>query len=139
MLLSEWRAAGIHPSAMTPKVDAVLAPVLEGLGAAADPDCWITWSEEPTRWSMMTPTLGGLATIHVRVSAPQEGPRAAGKLTRWNRVQIGDYSIESHSGHHLLSFQIDSQVLRGVDDDCAPLAVFILRLLAALDGRPSPV
>ncbi|MGZ8502685.1 MAG: hypothetical protein ACXWW6_07520, partial [Candidatus Limnocylindrales bacterium] len=110
---------------------------LEGLGAAADPDCWITWGDEPTRWSLMTPTPGGLASVHIRVSAPQEGPRAAGKLSRWNRVQIGDYSIESHSGHRLLSFQIDSQVLHGVDDECGPLAAFILRLLAALDGRPS--
>lgn len=138
MLLSEWRATGIHPSSMTPKVDAVLAPVLEGLGADADPDCWITWGDEPTRWSLMTPTPAGLAAVHVRVTAPQEGPRAAGKLTRWNRVQIGDYSIESHSGHHLLSFQIDNQVLHGVDDECAPLSAFILRLLAAQDGRPGP-
>ena len=88
MLLSAWRAAGAHPSAMTPKVDAVLAPVLEGLGAAADPDCWITWGDEPTRWSLMTPTPGGLATVHVRVSIPQEGPRAAGKLTRWEEAAI---------------------------------------------------
>ena len=108
-----------------------------GLGAAADPDCWVTWGDEPTRWSLMTPTPGGLAYVHIRVSAPQEGPRAAGKLTRWNRVQIGDYSIESHSGHHLLSFQIDSQVLHGVDD-VRRLAAFILRLLAAQDGRLSP-
>jgi hypothetical protein len=29
-------------------------------------------------------------------------------------------------------------VLHGVDDECRPLAAFILRLLAAQDGRPNP-
>ena len=105
------------------------------LGAAADPDCWVTWGDEPTRWSLMTPTPAGLVLVHVRVSAPQEGPRAAGKLVRWSRVQVGDYSIEMHAGHRLLSFQIESQVLHGVDDECDPLAAFIVRLLAA-HGRP---
>ena len=35
-----------------------------------------------------------------------------------------------------MSFQIESQVLHGVDDECDPLAAFILRLLATMDGRP---
>ncbi len=136
MLLSQWRAEGSHPAAMTPKVDAVLAPVLVGLGAGDDPDCWVTWGDEPTRWSLMAPTPAGLVLAHVRVSAPQEGPRASGKLVRWHRVQVGDYSIEMHAGHRLLSFQIESQVLHGVDDECDPLSSFILRLLATLDGHP---
>lgn len=135
MLLSEWRAAGTHPSAMTPKVDAVVEPVLKAMGAVEDPDCWVTWGDDPTRWSLMTPTPAGLVSVHVRVSAPQEGPRASGKLVRWSRVQIGEYSIEMHDGHRLLSFQIESQVLHGVDDECVPLAAFIVRLLAAQDGR----
>jgi hypothetical protein len=138
MLLSEWRAQGSHPAALTPKVDAVVEPVLLGLGAEADPECWITWGDEPTRWSLMAPTPAGLVMVHVRVSAPQEGPRAAGKLVRWGRVQIGDYSVEMSAGHRLLSFQIESQVLHGVDDECDPLAAFILRLLATMDGRPLP-
>jgi hypothetical protein len=137
MLLSHWRAEGSHPTAMTPKVDAVLEPVLVGLGAGTDPDCWITWGDEPTRWSLMAPTPAGLVFVHVRVSAPQEGPRASGKLVRWSRVQIGDYSIEMHAGHRLLSFQIENQVLHGVDDECDPLSSFILRLLATLDAHPA--
>jgi hypothetical protein len=135
MLLSHWRAEGSHPSAMTPKVDAVLEPVLVGLGAGTDPDCWVTWGDEPTRWSLMAPTSAGLVFAHVRVSAPQEGPRASGKLVRWSRVQIGDYSIEVQAGHRLLSFQVEGQVLRGVDDECDPLSSFILRLLATLDAQ----
>ncbi len=138
MRLSEWRAAGAHPTAMGPKVDSVVEPVLHGLGAADDPDCWIVWGDEPSRWSLMTPTPAGLVTVHVRVSAPQEGPRASGKLVRWNRVQVGDYSVEVSAGHRLLTFQIESQVLHGVDDECDPLAAFIIRLLAGLDGRPDP-
>ena len=138
MRLSEWRTAGTHPAAMGPKVDAVLEPVLRGLGVADDPDCWIVWGDEPSRWSLLAPTPTGLVSVHVRVSAPQEGPRAAGKLVRWNRVQVGDYSVEVSAGHRLLTFQIESQVLHGVDDECDPLAAFIVRLLAALDGRPDP-
>jgi len=138
MLLSEWRAEGSHPAAMTPKVDAVVEPVLLGLGAPVDPECWVTWGDEPSRWSLMAPTPAGLVSVHVRVSAPQEGPRAAGKLVRWGRVQIGDYQVETSSGHTIMSFQIENQVLHGLDDDCAPLASFIAGLLAMMDGRPAP-
>jgi hypothetical protein len=138
MLLSLWRADATHAAAMTPKVEALLGPALIDLGALADPDCWITWGDDPSRWSMLVPTPAGLATIHVRVMVPQEGPRVAGKLVRWNRVQIGDYSIESHSGHRILSFQIEGLVLHAADEECERMAEFIAVLLAALDGRPAP-
>ena len=129
MLLSEWRAAGTHPSAMTPKVDAAVEPVLRAMGAADD----LEGGYHEVALLDLLPA--GLVFVHVRVSAPQEGPRASGKLVRWNRVQVGDYSIETHDGHRLLSFQIENQVLHGVDDECDPLAAFIVRLLAAQDGR----
>ena len=138
MFLSSWLADGSHAVSMTPKVEALLGPALTDLGATLDPDCWITWGDDPSRWSMLTPTPAGLATVHVRVNVPQEGPRVAGKLVRWNRVQVGDYSIESHSGHRMLSFQIEGQLLHAVDDECDRLAAFIAVLLAALDGRPTP-
>ena len=60
MLLSEWRAQGSHEAALTPKVDAVVEPVLLGLGASADPECWVTWGDDPTRWSLMAPIPAGL-------------------------------------------------------------------------------
>ncbi len=138
MLLSAWWADGSHAAAMTPKVEALLGPALSDLGASRDPDCWIVWGDEPTRWSLLAPTPAGLATVHVRVSVPQEGPRVAGKLVRWNRVQIGDYSIEGLTGHRMLSFQLESQLLHAVDDQCDRLAAFIGVLLAAMDGRPAP-
>jgi hypothetical protein len=138
MLLSSWWADGSHAATMTPKVEALLGPALTDLGASPDPDCWITWGDEPDRWSMLVPTPAGLAMVHVRVNVPGEGPRVAGKLIRWSRVQIGDYSIESHSGHRMLSFQIDSQVMHAVDEDCERMAAFIAVLLAAMDGRRAP-
>ena len=138
MLLSAWWADGTHAAALTPRLEALLGPALTDLGASTDPECWITWGDDPTRWSMLVPTPAGLATIHVRVTVPQEGPRVAGKVVRWNRVQVGDHSIESHSGHRMLSFQIEGQLLHAIDDECDRLAAFIAVLLAALDGRPTP-
>jgi hypothetical protein len=36
----------------------------------------------------------------------------------------------------MLSFQLESQVLRGVDADADRAAAFALRVIAAIDGRP---
>ena len=138
MLLSDWRAIETHAAALTPKVVAIVEPVLTGLGASADPDCWIVWGDDPSRFALLTPTPAGLATVHVRVTVPQEGPRAAGKLVRWNRVQVGDYSVDTQAGHRLLSFQLEGQLLRAVDDDVDPLAAFVLALLGVMDGRTAP-
>jgi hypothetical protein len=88
------------------------------------------------RYTILAPTPSGLLVIHVRVNVPQEGPRVGGKLVRWNRVQIGELAIEMASGHRLLSFQVESQVLRGSDDDADAIAAFALELFAAIDGRP---
>lgn len=139
MRLSEWRAAAPHRESLTAKVEAAIGPVLGGFGADADPDCWILWGDDPTtRWFLLVPTPAGLAEIGVRVNVPQEGPRASGKLVRWNRVQVGDFQIETQGGHRLLSFQIESQVLRAVDAECDATSAFIRRVLAAIDGRPLP-
>ena len=40
-----------------------------------------------SRYMILVPTPAGLLQVHVRVNVPQEGPRASGKLVRWNRVQ----------------------------------------------------
>jgi hypothetical protein len=72
------------------------------------------------------------------VNVPGEGPRATTKLIRWNRVAIGELGLETSGGHRLLSFQIEQQVLRGVDDDADDVAAFALRVIAAIDGRPLP-
>lgn len=139
MRLSEWRAAAPHRDSLTAKVEAAIDPVLGGFGADADPDCWILWGDDPqTRWFLMVPTPAGLVEIGVRVNVPQEGPRASGKLVRWNRVQVGDFQIETQGGHRLLSFQIESQVFHAVDAECDAMSAFIRGVFAAIDGRLLP-
>jgi len=121
---------------MTPKVVAVIEPVLAALGSETDPACWVAWGDDPAiRYMVLVPTLVGLAEVHVRVNVPQEGPRVSGKLVRWNRVQVGELAIEMASGHRLLTFQVESQVLRGSDADADGIAAFALELFAAIDGR----
>jgi hypothetical protein len=136
MRLSDWRGRAPHKDALTAKVQAVIEPVLSSLGAAPDPSCWIAWGDDPSvRYTILAPTPPGLLVVHVRVNVPQEGPRAGGKLVRWNRVQIGELALEMAGGHRLLSFQVESQVLRGSDAAADGIAAFALELYAAIDGR----
>ncbi len=139
MRLSEWRAGAPSRDSMTGKVLAVVEPVLEDLGAERDPHCWVYWGEDPAlRYSIMIPTAPGLIMCHVRVNIPQEGPRASGKLVRWNRVQVGDLAIETQGGHRLVSVQVEGMVIKGVDAEADRIATFVLALFAATDGRPIP-
>lgn len=139
MRLSDWRAAAPHRDSLTAKVEAAIKPVLSGFGADADPECWVLWGDDPQmRWFLLVPTPAGMVEIGVRVNVPQEGPRAAGKLVRWSRVQVGDFQLETQGSHRLLSFQIESQVLRAVDAECDAMSAFIRRVFAAIDGRLVP-
>ena len=116
MRLSEWPKRAPHKESMAPKVLAVLKPVLSGLGAKPDPSCWVAWGDDPAaRYTVLVPTAPGLVQVIVRVNVPQEGPRASGKLIRWNRVQLGELGVEIQGGHRLVSFQIDTQVLNRGD------------------------
>ena len=137
MRLSDWRVRAPHKDAMTPKVLAVIEPVLTTLGAAADPTCWIVWGDDPqARYAMLVPTDAGLLQVLVRVNLPQEGPRATGKVIRWSRVQLGELALEMDNGHRLVGFQVESHVLRGADADGDNIASFALELFARVDGRP---
>lgn len=137
MRLSDWRGRSPHKDAMSPKVIAVIEPVLGALGAEQDPACWVAWGDDPgNRYMLLVPTPVGLVEVHVRVNVPQEGPRVSGKLVRWNRVQVGELAIEMAGGHRLLTFQVESQVLRGSDAEADGIASFALGLFAAIDGRP---
>jgi hypothetical protein len=139
MRLSEWRASAPTKDAATPKVAAVVDPVLTALGAGPDPHGWVAWGDEPSnRYSILVPTDPGLIITFVRVNVPGEGPRATTKLVRWNRVAIGELAVEMQAGHRLLSFQIEQQVLRGADEEADRVAAFALRVIAAIDGRPLP-
>ncbi len=139
MRFSQWAARAPVDVAATPKVRAVVEPVLAALGARDDPHCWVVWGEDPTvRYSVWAPTPAGLATAHVRVNVPQEGPRASGKLVRWNRVQVGELAIETQAGHRIVTAQVEGQILHGVDADADRIAAFVEMLFAAIDGRTLP-
>lgn len=137
MRLSEWRVDAPHRDAMAPKVVTVVQPVLTALGAEPDPTCWIVWGDDPgMRYVLLVPTEAGMLLINVRVNVPGEGPRAGGKLIRWNRLQTGELALEMSNGHRLLSFQVEGNILRGSDDEADAIAGFALQLYAAIDGRP---
>src|SRR5206468_3928949 len=112
MRLSEWQAQTPHRDAMGDKVLAPARQALVLLGADHDPECWIVWGDEPgVRWTILAPAVAGLVQIHVRVNVPGEGPRSAGKLIRWHRVQIGELSVEVQGGHRILTFQVEGNLL----------------------------
>jgi hypothetical protein len=135
MRLSEWRAKAPVKDAGGPKAAAVVDAVLEALGAEPDPHGWVAWGEEPAiRYTIFIPTETGLIQSFVRV-IPGEGPRATTKLIRWNRLTIGELTIETQGGHRLLSFQVEQQILRGVDDEADRVAAFAMRVIAGIDGR----
>ena len=139
MHLSDWPGRAPHKDSLTPKVVGVIEPVLAAFGVDPDPTCWVAWGDDPgARFLVFVPADAGLLQLHVRVNVPQEGPRAAAKLIRWNRVQTGELAMEYAGGHRLLSFQVEGQVLRGTDDEADAIADFALRLFAAIDGRPLP-
>jgi hypothetical protein len=136
MRLSEWQAQTGHRESITEKVLAPTRDALALLGAERDPECWIMWGDDPQiRWTILAPTAAGLVQVNVRVNVPGEGPRAAGKLIRWHRVQIGELSVEVQGGHRLLTFQIETQLLHGADAEADAAAAFIDLLFAAMDGR----
>ncbi len=136
MRLSDWRGRTPHRDSMTSRVIGVIEPVITAMGADRDPSCWVAWGDDPaSRYILLIPTDAGLLQVHVRVNVPQEGPRASGKLIRWNRVQTGELAMEVAGGHRLLSFQVEGQVLKGSDADADAIAGFALDLFAAVDGR----
>src|SRR6187399_650879 len=139
MRLSDWRGRTPHRDSMTTRVVDVIEPVITAMGADADPTCWVVWGEDPAvRYVLLIPTAAGLLQVHVRVNVPQEGPRASGKLIRWNRVQSGELAMEVAGGHRLLSFQVEGHVLKGSDDEADAIAGFALQIFAAIDGRTPP-
>jgi hypothetical protein len=139
MRLSEWRASAPNREALSGRVLEVVMPVVEALGAETDPHCWIAWGDDPgVRYLIFVPTAAGLVTCSVRLALPGEGPRASGKIIRWHRVQLGELAVETVEGHRLVSFQVESQVLRGADVAADRIAAFGLALFAAIDGRPIP-
>lgn len=136
MRLSGWMASAPHKDSGSPKVLAVIEPILAMLGSDPDPACWVVWGEEPgSRYTLLVPTEAGMVQVNARVNVPGEGPRASGKLTRWPRVQIGDLAVEMQGGHRIMSFTLEGQILRGSDTTADQVSAFVLDVLAAVDGR----
>ena len=139
MRLSEWRSRAPSKDAMSAKVVPVIEDALAVMAADPDPECWVAWGDDPqVRYTVLVPTASGLLQISVRVNVPGSGPRASGKLVRWSRVQIGELGIEIHSGHRLVSFQVEALVLQGADAVADAIGAFAHSLFAAIDGRPLP-
>ena len=140
MRWSGWRAKAPFKDSIAPKVLTVVDEALTGLGADADPECWVVWGDDPSsRYMLLVPTPSGLVQISVRVSVAGEGPRASGKVVRWQRIQLGELAVEIQGGHRLVTFQVESHVLNGADAMADAIAVFALTLFAAADGRPAPI
>ena len=136
MRLSEWRDQAPFPGSVATKVLATIESTLSVLGGEKDPRCWVVWGDDPgSRYMLLVPTATGLLQIAVRVSVPGEGPRSGGKLIRWNRVQLGELAVEQQGGHRLVTFQIETHILHGVDEDADAVADFALWLFAEVDGR----
>ena len=139
MRLSQWRAKAPFKDSVALKVIAAVESALGVLGAELDPECWVVWGDDPTvRYQLLVPTASGLVQVNVRVSMPGEGPRASGKIVRWNRVQLGELAVEIQAGHRLVTFQVEAQPLNGADAAADAIAVFAHVLFAAVDGRPTP-
>ena len=136
MRLSEWRAKAPFKNSVAPKVVAVIEAALAALGGERDPACWVVWGDDPTvRYLVLAPTPSGLVQLNVRVYVPGEGPRASGKVVRWNRVQLGELAVEIQAGHRLVTFQVEMQVLNGADAVADRISDFAQVLFAAVDGR----
>ena len=140
MRLREWRDVAPRKECMGPKVLSVIDEAIALLGAEPNPDCWVAWGDDPTvRYTVLAPIDAGLLAINVRVNVPGEGPRAQGKLVRWNRVQTGELAVEIQGGHRLLNFQIEGLVLRGSDAEAEILSEFVLIVYDGMDGRSSVI
>ena len=140
MRLSEWQTSTPHRDSVAEKVLAPARDALALLGADRDPECWIVWGEDPqARWTLLAPTAAGLLQVNVRVNVPGEGPRAAGKVIRWHRVQVGELSVEIQGGHRLLTFQVETAACcTAADAEADAMATFVDTLFAAMDGRTPP-
>jgi hypothetical protein len=135
MRLSEWRKTAPNKESMSNRVLAVLRPVLVDLGSEADGECWVAWGEDPElRYFILAPTAAGLVVLNVRPGG-QEGPRATAKLVRWSKLSVSELGVEASGGHRLVGVQVESIVLKGMDEEADRICEFVRGLIAGIDGR----
>jgi len=136
MRLSDWRATPQGQKVMTDKVVAAYGPAMAVLGSGPDPISHVVWGDDPDRrYLILAAGEAGLVIVNVRVNVPQEGPRAAARLVRWSRVQVGELSVEAHHGHRQVTSQVENTVLQGTDLDADEIGAFMAHILARIDGR----
>jgi hypothetical protein len=121
---------------MNNRVMAVLKPVLGDLGADPDPECWVAWGDDPEfRYAVLAPTPAGLISVAIRLSGPDQGPRATAKLVRWSKLSVSELAVEASGGHRIVAVQVEGQVLKGVDEEADRVCAFVRGLIAGIDGR----
>ena len=137
MRLSEWQKTAPSEDSLSNRVLAILKPVLVDMGAEADADCWVCWGDDPEmRYSILAPTIAGLVTVAVRLSGP-DGARATAKLVRWSKVSVSELGIDAADGHRIVAVQVESQVLKGVDEEADRICEFVRGLIAGIENRLS--
>jgi hypothetical protein len=135
MRLSQWRKSAPNNEALNGNVLAMLQPILVDLGADADADCWVAWGDDPeSRYSLLAPTDAGLVNVAIRLQGV-DGPRATAKLVRWSKLSVSELSLESSGGHRLVAVQVESVILKGVDEEADRICKFTRGLIAGIDGR----
>ena len=140
MRLSEWRKAAPTRDSMSNRVMAVLNPLLHDLGADPDPECWVVWGDDPQfRYAILAATPAGVISVAIRLSGPEDGPRATAKLVRWSKLTVSELSVEASGGHRIVAVQVEGQVLKGVDQEADRVCEFVRGLIAGIDGRAAQV
>jgi hypothetical protein len=139
MRLSDWQATLRGQRLMTGKVALAYGPALALFGAGLESDGYVVWGDDPdVHYSILVVGDAGLIVVVVRVNVPQEGPRASAKVIRWGRVSIGELSVDVTRGHRQATAQIESYILKGVDDDADRIGAFVGHVLTRIDGRVPP-
>ena len=127
MRLSGWVEIAPRPDAVTPKVLAVVEPMLAMLGCEPDPDCWVAWGDDPgARYIGLRrrPTPASSRSMPGSTSRARGRAPAASSI-RWARAQVGDLAVEMQGGHRILSFTLEGQILRGTDESADAVAAFV--------------
>jgi hypothetical protein len=96
----------------------------------------VVWGDDPgLRYAVLSPTPAGLVSAAVRLTGPEEGPRATAKLVRWSKLSVSELAVEASGGHRLVAVQVEGQVLKGLDQEADRICEFVLGLIAGIDGR----
>jgi hypothetical protein len=136
MRLSDWQATLRGQKLMTGKVALAFEPALALLGEGMESDGYVAWGDDPdVHYSILVVGEAGLIIVVVRVNVPQEGPRASAKVIRWGRVSIGELAVDVQRGRRQATAQIESYILKGVDEDADLIGAFIGAVLTRIDGR----